>query len=238
MEPPCEDWIIVLAKEPRLGLAKTRLARDVGAEAAQELAEAFVIDTLELVQGLARTRAMTKVLIAYAPDDARAWFAGRAPGAELLCQPPGDLGARMEAAGDFAFESATASLVASPAASPARARCVMIGMDTPHLDPSRLDAAFDALALGSDAVFGPSEDGGYYLVGLSRPLPVLFAEIPWSTAAVLDLTMERAAAEGLRVHQLPTELDVDDGADLARLAAALVDSDRAPATQRALSARL
>lgn len=214
-----------MAKEPRLGISKTRLARDIGAEGARRLAEAFVLDTLQLVSD----RSNTQVLIAYAPDDADAWFAERAPGATLARQPVGDLGARMSAAFAQVLEPGMGS------GAKAR-RCVMVGMDTPHLAPERFDEAFEALSDGNELVLGPSEDGGYYLIGLNCPAPRLFAGIPWSTGRVYGDTVARANELELAHASLATEFDVDDGAGLQRLREHLRVLQRAPATRRALDA--
>jgi uncharacterized protein len=75
-----------------------------------------------------------------------------------------------------------------------------------------------ALADGeADVVIGPSDDGGYYLIGLREPRAVLFEDVPWSTAEVLAVTLARAHGFGLRVHLLPAWFDVDTEADLHRL---------------------
>jgi glycosyltransferase A (GT-A) superfamily protein (DUF2064 family) len=76
----------------------------------------------------------------------------------------------------------------------------------------------------TDAVFGPAEDGGYYLVGLRRSVPAVFQGITWSTPVVLAQTLRAAAAAGLRVHLLPPWYDVDTGTDLGRLARDLEDN--------------
>ena len=169
------DQLVVLTKEPRLGEAKTRLAGDVGPERARELAEAFVLDTL----ALARSSGVP-TLVAFAPEDAGPWFEARAPWASLWPQPDGDLGQRMRAAIREALGRGAE-------------RCVMIGMDTPHLPATTLESAFAALD-GADLVLGPSLDGGYYLIGAKADHPSLFEDLAWSTAAVLGATLGRARA--------------------------------------------
>jgi len=79
-----------------------------------------------------------------------------------------------------------------------------------------------------DVVLGPAEDGGYYLIGMRVPHRALFENLPWSTAAVLGRTLERAQRLGLRVACLPTWFDVDTGADLERLRAELDASPAGP----------
>ena len=90
----------------------------------------------------------------------------------------------------------------------------------------RVEEAFAALAAGADVALGPAHDGGYYLIALRREAlsPRLFAGVPWSTETVLAHTLARCAELGLVTALLPPESDVDTPADLARLAAALLDS--------------
>ena len=209
------DQLVVLTKEPRLGEAKTRLAGDVGPERARELAEAFVLDTL----ALARSSGVP-TLVAFAPEDAGPWFEARAPWASLWPQPDGDLGQRMRAAIREALGRGAE-------------RCVMIGMDTPHLPATTLESAFAALD-GADLVLGPSLDGGYYLIGAKADHPSLFEDLAWSTAAVLGATLGRARELGLEVRGLPPEFDVDRARDLEHLADELRRRPEAAPATRAL----
>lgn len=213
------DCLVVLAKEPRRGEAKTRLARDVGLDRAQRLAEAFVLDTL----ALARARTGTDTLVAFAPAGAAGWFERTAPWAGRWPQPEGGFGHRIRSAVRAALERGAT-------------RCVVIGMDTPHLRPELLDQAFAALEV-ADVCLGPSVDGGYYLIGLDADRARLFEDVPWSTDAVHRVTLERARECGLRVHELAVEFDVDEGGDLELLAHALrAHPTCAPATRAILFA--
>jgi len=214
------DRLVLFAKVPELGRAKTRLARDVGEGAARDLAEAFVLDTLATA---ARVDGV-QVVVAYSPTSGRDWFRARAPGALLIPQPETEFGSRMCRAMDAMFEDGAK-------------RCVMIGMDTPQLEPGRIESAFEALK-ESDACLGPSEDGGYYLIGLRAPAPQLFAGIAWSTASVLAETHSRAAESGLSVHDLDSEFDIDEAADLERLAAVLAARPDVGAATRDMCQRL
>ncbi|MEM9798717.1 MAG: TIGR04282 family arsenosugar biosynthesis glycosyltransferase [Planctomycetota bacterium] len=211
------DTLVILCKQPIAGRSKTRLARSIGDERARRLAEAFVLDTFALARSIdART------LIAFAPADAREWFAERAPFAELWPQPESDLGGRMDAATRAAFERGAR-------------RCVMIGMDTPHLDAAILDEAFRSLD-DVDLCVGPAVDGGYYLIGMREPQPVLFRDLPWSTERVAEMTRDVARAAGLTLRELPTQFDVDDVGALERLSSLLRERpDLAPATRAALA---
>src|SRR5262249_61869470 len=80
----------------------------------------------------------------------------------------------------------------------------------------------------TDAVVGPCDDGGYYLIGLRKPCAALFYGMPWSTERVLGLTLERSRRSGLRTHVLPPWFDVDTEADLVRLRRELEDQPTGP----------
>jgi hypothetical protein len=101
--------------------------------------------------------------------------------------------------------------------------------DGPTLPLDCLTRAFDALTDGADVVLGPSDDGGYYLIGLRRPAPRLLREVRMSTPDVLADTLAIAAQEGLRVELLPMWFDVDDARSLARLRAELAGAPAATA---------
>jgi len=90
--------------------------------------------------------------------------------------------------------------------------------DSPTVPLSSIKRAYEWLSKDNcDVVLGPSEDGGYYLVGLRRAAKELFRAIPWSTQAVLDLTLEHAKTAHLRVALLPRAYDIDVKEDLNRL---------------------
>jgi glycosyltransferase A (GT-A) superfamily protein (DUF2064 family) len=93
---------------------------------------------------------------------------------------------------------------------------VLVGTDVPSLPLSHYRQAFDALA-AHDLVLGPAQDGGYYLIALTRPVAELFHDIPWSGPQVLAATRDRAAKMGLRSLLLPTWRDVDTIDDLRAL---------------------
>jgi rSAM/selenodomain-associated transferase 1 len=189
--------VLVFLKAPRPGDVKTRLARQIGTAAATALYRQWAERQLRVIP------AGWRVEIHFAPPDAcyemRAWL-----GADLNyhAQADGDLGARLRNA--FA-----ATLRAG-----AR-RVIAIGADCPSLDTACLQQAAAALA-SSDLVLGPARDGGYYLIGLRREAPELFADIPWSTAGVFATTLARADALALDVHILDEKEDIDDLAALTR----------------------
>jgi glycosyltransferase A (GT-A) superfamily protein (DUF2064 family) len=105
----------------------------------------------------------------------------------------------------------------------------LISSDNPTLPSGYVVQAFAALP-DADAVLGPAEDGGYYLIALRQPHPGLFQDITWSTAVVFEQTLARAAALGLRVAITPPWYDVDDLAAFHRLRAELAASAGGVAT--------
>jgi hypothetical protein len=115
---------------------------------------------------------------------------------------------------------------------------VLLGTDTPTLPAAVLaDAVRRIMNERLDLLLGPAEDGGYYLIGMRRPQPDLFAGLAWGGPRVFADTRERAARRGLRASLLPTWWDVDTPADLARLQGDLRQgaADIAPHTAAALA---
>ena len=192
--------VIVMAKAPVAGFAKTRLIPALGAQGAATLAECL----LEHAIGQALDARLGPVDLCCAPDMSHpalahhaAWF-----GMTLSAQGEGDLGARMACAFDRWL---------------ARTGCaLMIGTDAPALDAAMLGRAAAALD-DADAVFIPALDGGYALIGLRCAAPALFSGVAWSTASVMADTRERLAAAGLRHVELPAVADIDEPADLLHL---------------------
>ena len=198
MTAPCP--VIVMAKAPLPGFAKTRLISALGAQGAALLAERLLDTTV--AQALAA--ALGPVDLCCAPDSQHAAFERHASsrGLVLSHQGDGDLGARMARALDRWLAQA--------------GRALLIGTDAPSLDAAMLQRAAAALD-NADAVFIPAHDGGYALVGLRRPAPSLFSGMVWSTPTVMAHTRERAAAAGLRLAELPAIADIDEPADLVHL---------------------
>lgn len=192
--------LIVFAKAPQPGLAKTRLAPALGLAGAAALAERLLRHALQQ----ALDAALGPVLLCVSPDGnhpALVELARRA-GVTLTLQGDGDLGQRM----DRALQR---QLLQHPAA-------LLMGTDAPALDAKLLHSAAAALA-EHDAVFAPTFDGGYVLVGLKRAAPSLFADMRWSHPGVMADTRQRLAAAGLRHHELPWLHDIDEPADLVHL---------------------
>lgn len=195
---PRDVQIAVLAKAPIPGLAKTRLIPELGVRGAARLQRQLTLRTLRT----AVAARLGPVTLWCTPDAGHRFFRALIKMADVDCfdQPDGDLGHRMH----------TAFVHHCP-----RAPLLLIGTDCPALQPSHLRDAARSLCEGFDAVFQPAEDGGYVLVGLSRPQPLLFSGIQWSTADVMTQTRSRVGP--LRVKELETLWDVDVPADLPRL---------------------
>lgn len=191
--------VIVLAKECIPGRVKTRLTPPFTPEEAAALAAASLADTLAAAS---RVRADRHLL----------WFDGVAPrgtGFDVLPQPAGGLDERIAAAFDAVSD-----------------RAVLIGMDTPQLDPAVLQAALDDED-AAHARFGPATDGGWWALGLDA-MPRrgdLIRGVPMSTADTGAATHRRLTAAGLRVRPLPELTDVDHVEEALEVAAA------APATR-------
>ena len=195
--------LIVFAKAPVAGLAKTRLIPALGAEGAAALAARLLRHTL--AQGAAAGFGALELCATPDATHPALVAAAREHGAALATQGEGDLGARMQRALGRRLT--------------AHARVLLIGTDAPALDAAVLHQAATALAT-HDAVFVPALDGGYALVGLSAHAPErVFAGIAWSTTQVMTTTLERVAELGLRTALLAPLPDVDEPADLIHLPA-------------------
>ncbi len=200
MRPGVRRFLGVVAKRPANGHTKTRLCPPLDGEAAALLYECFLADTLALMRqtpGVERT-------IVFLPQAAEAYFRRLAPDFNLWPQQGDDLGARLD------------NLLAAALAAGA-GQAVVMDSDSPTLPASILTEAFSALDEGADVVLGPTEDGGYYLIGLVRPQPRLLSEIQMSTPTVLQDTLALAPSLGLKTALLPAWYDVDTAADLSRL---------------------
>jgi uncharacterized protein len=193
--------VAIMAKAPRPGAVKTRLCPPLLAAEAAALYRCFLLDKIAAVQALSGVRPM----VAYTPDEAQAEFAVLAPDFALVPQRGPDLGARLH--------TTLASLLAA-----GHPGAIAVDSDTPTLPREFLQQAVDCLTgPGPDVVLGPTEDGGYYLIGVRAANRALFDDMPWSTSAVLEITLRRAAAAGLQTVCTPAWFDVDTPDDLRRL---------------------
>ena len=196
--------LLVMAKQPVPGQTKTRLVPPLTAQEAADLFSCLLRDTLDTVRTAVSRTGLTPY-IAYHPASAAAAFRELAPDFRLLAQRGAGLNERLAnallAASALGFSQVTA-----------------VNSDSPGLPPAFLARAYAQLDDPAiDLVLGPTDDGGYYLIGWKRPLPDLVRGVEMSTPRVLDDTLALAAAANLRVAMLPTWYDVDDAAGLARL---------------------
>jgi rSAM/selenodomain-associated transferase 1 len=201
INPRCA--LALMAKVPLAGAVKTRLTPPLSPEEAATLSTCFLRDMTTNV--LDMNGDGTEGVVLYTPADAEAFLHSLLPdGCKLVAQRGETLGERLvNAATDLSngFESV----------------CLK-NSDSPTLPCEILKTAASLLAQDGDrVVLGPSEDGGYYLIGLKHPHHELFERVAWSTADVLAHTIERAAEINLPVEFLPTWYDVDDAATLRLL---------------------
>ena len=194
-----------MAKEPEPGATKTRLVPPLTPDVAAQLYECFLLDVLDLVRSLAGVTPF----IAVSPVGAEAYFHRVAPDLGRLPQIGESLGDRL----DYVLTSCLRAGFDQVAA---------IGSDVPTLPADHVWAAFDLLDDDDvDVVLGPSEDGGYHLIGWKRSHPRLVRDVQMSTPHVLQDTLRLAEANDVRVVLLPNWYDVDVPADLERVGAEL-----------------
>jgi uncharacterized protein len=206
--------VAVMARVPGVEPVKSRLHAALTPARATELYRCFLLDRLD---ALASVPAIARV-VAFTPARARARMAALAPaGLRLVAQKGKDLTERLTALFAQLLGEGHPSVLA-------------MDSDSPTLPMAYVaDAARTLAADEADVVVGPSDDGGYYLIGLRVPRPQLFADVPWSTPAVLDVTLARARSLGLRLRLLPAWFDVDTEDDLRRLRAEVTTAGEAPA---------
>lgn len=217
--------LVIFAKAPIEGQVKTRLCPPLTLAQAAELARCFLIDTVERACSLSEAQ----VYIAFTPAHSEPIFHTLLSFlVEYLPQRGSSLGEReLNVFLDLQQQEAR--------------NVVLIGSDIPTLPLTHIQEAFTFLAdPDCHAVFNPTEDGGYCLVGMRKPHRPLFENITWSTATVLRDTLAQAHRHQLTVKLLSPWYDVDEASDVSRLAAELSQSDKAseaPRT-RALLSRL
>jgi rSAM/selenodomain-associated transferase 1 len=192
-----DDCVLgIFGKKPEPGRVKTRLAASMGEDAALLIHETMLWDTLDTWASENVLAPGGRRVLVYSPDDAGPWFDPLVPEAYALQpQAGGGLGDRMRAFFEGEFEDGAR-------------RIVLIGTDSPTLDPTIVISAFLCLE-GRDVVLGPSTDGGYYLVGARGSVPPIFEGIDWSGASVLGQTVDRLKDTGLSLAMLPPWYDVD-----------------------------
>ena len=198
--PRTSSLVIVFARAPQPGAAKTRLIPLLGRDGAAALHARLVDHTLATAK-----RAGLGAVELHATPACDEFLSACATlhGATLKAQVEGDLGERMHAAAVGALAHYDG--------------VVLIGSDCPALAPDHLRTAARLLGEGHDAVLAPAEDGGYTLIALARCDKRLFEGVPWSTSTVMEETRRRLRILGWRWHELETLWDVDRPTDYGRL---------------------
>jgi rSAM/selenodomain-associated transferase 1 len=192
--------LIIFAKAPKPGFAKTRLIPQLGEQGAAELAQQLLDHTI----AIARTTSFQHIELCVTPCPPDPFFetTARTKNVVLSCQIEGDLGMRMSAAFTQHLQHTS--------------KVILIGTDAPGLTPAMLHEASELLTT-HDAVFIPALDGGYTLIGLAKHHPALFSNIPWSTDRVMAATraaLEQANFSWAELEALP---DIDEPQDLIHL---------------------
>jgi rSAM/selenodomain-associated transferase 1 len=226
----------IFCKTPSAGRSKTRLSPPLRREECSLLSACFIRDLAATVHDIARNDTAAPYAV-YTPAGTEQTLRALLPASfRLLLQPEADFGARPR--------QAAADLIAA-----GHAGAILVNADSPTLPASILRAAVGAVRSGDVVVLGPAIDGGYTLIGLSRPHARLFEDIPWSTPQVHRCTVERAAEIGVPVVNLPCWYDVDDEGTLRLLLSELagvrpafaepgVEGAPAPATRELLAQRM
>jgi rSAM/selenodomain-associated transferase 1 len=224
----------IFCKTPAAGFSKTRLSPPLEPEDCSAISACFIRDLASTIHSLGGNVAPYAV---YTPAGTEPALRGLLPPSfRLLLQCDGEFGTRLS--------HAVSSLLQA-----GHAGAILVNADSPTLPAPILQAAVDALLTEDAVVLSPSFDGGYTLVGLSRPHPEIFVDIPWSTSQVHRLTMQRAAEIDVPVINIPGWYDVDDDQTLQMLHAELagqrlpfadpgLTGADAPATRRFLAHRL
>jgi rSAM/selenodomain-associated transferase 1 len=216
--------LAVMTKAPRAGRVKTRLVPPLTPEEAAQLNACFLGDTADAIADA--TGDIARGIAVYTPVGAEDAYIEILPhDFDLLLQRGNGFGERLATASEDLFRIGFASVC-------------LIDSDSPTVPAECYTQAVNLLSVENDrVVLGPSEDGGYYLIGMKKNHHRLFEEVDWSTERVLDQTVQRATELNLAVEFLPTCYDVDDRATLRRLCDELLVNnarstiDTAPATR-------
>jgi uncharacterized protein len=228
--------VAIICKTPMQGSSKTRLSPLLRPDECAAISACFIRDLSETIQALTLVGDVTPYAI-YTPSGSEMSLRCLLPpGFRLVPQAEGDLGNRLL--------NGTVDLLAA-----GHVGAILVNSDSPTFPKTILRQAVDALLSGDNVVLSPAVDGGYILIGLSKPHERLFADIPWSTSVVYRRTLDRAAEIGLPVINVPAWYDVDDASSLSLLEAELSGEGlwfagadeigaRAPATRRVMIERV
>lgn len=195
--------LVIMVKQPVTGQVKTRLQPRLTPQQSADLATAFLLDSVDL----ALSSPSYTPFLAFTPLKAKTFFQNLIPDINLIPQTGKNLGRRMNE-----IINKLVSLEYSP--------IVIIGSDIPSLQTSVLEQALVSLKT-CDLCLGPTSDGGYYLVGVRKPVSSIFEGIPWGTDQVLDATLKKATNALFSISLLDVYSDVDTFADLTKLTMSL-----------------
>jgi len=224
--PDHDAALVIFAKAPVPGQVKTRLCPPLTSDEAATLHGSFVLDTLERTNlAVGKLKLSLDRYLACTPSSMHVFFKimEERQRVRLIDQVGEDLGQRMT----HAFETMFAR---------GYQRALIVGTDVPSLPLDYYRQAIGRLEQ-HDLVLGPAQDGGYYLIGLKKPAPALFEDIPWSTDRVLTLTCEIADRLGLSRARLPEWRDVDSIDDLQALIEACSMDANKPKPEQSFSSR-
>lgn len=213
-----ECALAVMAKAPRPGKVKTRLAPPLTLDQAAAINICFLRDTTENIAAVAASGRAAGV-VSYTPLGDEALFDNLLPADFALIPQRGDgFGERLLTTAEDLLACGYGSVC-------------LIDSDSPTVPAAAFEQAAAELQKDGDRiVLGPAQDGGYYLIGLKQAHPELFANIKWSTSTVFAETIAAAEASSLEVVTLPLWYDVDDAATLDLLIAELVHNTPPPFT--------
>ena len=203
----------MMIKTPQAGTSKTRLVPPLAPDEAADLSVCFLRDTAANIVGITSLGGAEGIAV-YTPLGSEAAFDNLLPETFILLAQRGEsFGERLLYATEDLLSAGYESLC-------------LINSDSPTLPSALLKQAVDALARAGDRVIlGPSDDGGYYLIGLKHAHRHLFSNVDWSTSRVLAQTIKRAAEIELDIEVLPSWYDVDDGLSLSYLCNELFSSN-------------
>lgn len=216
--------LVIMAKAPRPGAVKTRLAASLSPAAVTAFYCCLLDDTLALARSLKLKLSDVEVAIMCPDSDVNELASLAGQGASVVAQKGEGLAAGLTS-------------VFAHFAEGHQRRTIAFNSDSPHLPRSVLEDAFETLA-AHDVVVGPTHDGGYYLVGAKASHPTLFAGDGMGTSSALERLLARARALELSVGFAAPFYDIDVADDLTRLAAELrLDPEKAPRTAAWLKER-
>ena len=200
-----KEALVLLAKAPLPHQVKTRLIGTLTAEDAADLYAAFLSDTFALMEEVAAEREAARLVLCYTPaGEEEAFEKVEREGSLMLLQRGTTLGERLQNCFADLFELGYTSVV-------------ILGGDSPTLPGENVWAAFESLTNDNQVVIGPTEDAGYYLIGMRALHQTLLQDTPWSTKEVLAGLRAHAPDAKLELIELPAWYEVDTAEELERL---------------------